>query len=133
MNRFTSRKFLLAVGAALTAIGSAISGSISWDLAIKAIIAVVFAYSAAEGAKDVVEATHSRSPELTPLGDSLVDLEEPTAQDYDLEHALDVFKRYGQELTPDSLRRFSEVPGLLSDLEIAAGFREINRRERLKG
>ena len=54
MSRFTSRKFILAVGAALTAIGGALSGSVEWDLAIKAVVAVGVAYMAVEGTRDVM-------------------------------------------------------------------------------
>lgn len=66
-SRYTSRKFLLAVGAVLTALGAAFAGEVDWDSTLKVILAAVVAYSTAEGAKDVVEAYRGGAKPVLPL------------------------------------------------------------------
>lgn len=53
--RFKSRKFLMALGACLTAIGGGLSGAIEWSHAINAIVTAVVAYVAAEGTNDAIK------------------------------------------------------------------------------
>lgn len=53
--RFKSRKFLLTLGACLSAIGGGLTGAIEWSHAINAIIASVVAYVAAEGTNDAIK------------------------------------------------------------------------------
>lgn len=53
MKPFTSRKFLLALGACLTAIGAALSGTVTWDAAFGTMVTVIVAYITAEGLGDV--------------------------------------------------------------------------------
>lgn len=51
--KFTSRKFLLTVGATLVAVGSALGGEISWSQAIWATVTAVLGYVGIEGARDI--------------------------------------------------------------------------------
>ena len=52
MNRFTSRKFLMALGAVLAALGAALGNELTWTEAIMAITATVLAYMGVEGHLD---------------------------------------------------------------------------------
>ena len=51
--RFTSRKFLLTVGAVLVAVGSALHGDTTWSQAVWATVAAVLGYVGIEGARDI--------------------------------------------------------------------------------
>lgn len=53
--KLTSRKFLLALGASLTALGAALTGELAWNSAVLDIVIVVSAYVGAEGVADAAE------------------------------------------------------------------------------
>ena len=53
MSKFTSRKFLLAVGAILVAVGGALSGETTWSQATWATVAATLGYLGVEGARDI--------------------------------------------------------------------------------
>lgn len=59
MERFASRKFLMALGGALIVIGSAVSGSISPGEAVDKLVYIVIGYLAAEGGVDIAGALKS--------------------------------------------------------------------------
>lgn len=54
--KFKSRKFLMALGAALVALGSALTGALTWEQAIQAVVAAVIAFIVGEGAVDAARA-----------------------------------------------------------------------------
>jgi Na+/H+ antiporter NhaC len=62
-SRFTSRKFMLVLGAVLVALGSALSGQIEWYKAIDTIMTSVIAYLVAEGGTDVVRELKAKQDE----------------------------------------------------------------------
>lgn len=66
MEKFKSRKFLMALGAVLTALGAALSGTLPWNDAMNAIVAVVIGYGVVEGTRDVVKAYKDVVPTATP-------------------------------------------------------------------
>jgi hypothetical protein len=62
---FTSRKFLLTLGAVLTNIGGGLTGDISWNIAIPAITVAVAGWVTAQGKVDA--ATKNNAP-VAPAG-----------------------------------------------------------------
>ncbi len=50
--RFTSRKFLAVIAAALASVAAALAGEIAWQEATRQVVAVVLAYVGVEGAAD---------------------------------------------------------------------------------
>ena len=52
IKKFSSRKFLLTLGAVLTALGAALSGQIEWTQAITAVVIAILGYVGVEGAAD---------------------------------------------------------------------------------
>ena len=59
---FTSRKFLLTLGAVLTNIGGALTGDISWNIAIPAITVAVAGWVTAQGKVDAATKTAATAP-----------------------------------------------------------------------
>ncbi len=51
--KFTSRKFLLTLGAVLVAVGSALNGEITWSQTVWASVTAVLGYVGIEGARDI--------------------------------------------------------------------------------
>ena len=56
MKGFTSRKFILALGAFLSAVGAGLSGTLPWNEVADAVTLIVLGYFAAEGAPDAAGA-----------------------------------------------------------------------------
>ncbi len=54
-NKFLSRKFLLALGVMLTALGAALTGEQTWTQAIWQMVTAALAYIGVEGALDMKE------------------------------------------------------------------------------
>ncbi len=55
MGRFMSRKFALAVGGILAALGSGLMAEVPWPDVVKAITAIVIGYGAAQGVVDAAD------------------------------------------------------------------------------
>ena len=51
--KFTSRKFLLTLGAVMVAVGSALSGEITWSQTVWATVTAVLGYVGIEGVRDI--------------------------------------------------------------------------------
>ena len=59
--RLTSRKFLLTLGAILTALGAGFSGQMDWAQVILAIVVSVLGYIGIEGAADIARVQNPKS------------------------------------------------------------------------
>ena len=53
MNKYASRKFLLALAAEIAIIAAALGGEITWSQAIIAIVTAALGYLGVEGAADI--------------------------------------------------------------------------------
>jgi len=74
IQRLTSRKFLLTLGAILTALGAGFSGQMDWAQVILAIVVSALGYIGIEGAADVERAkwkNHINGYTYTPSADPL--------------------------------------------------------------
>lgn len=60
LKKIQSRKFQLALGAVLVAIGAALQGQIDWDIAMRAIVSVVLIYNGVEGGLDAIRAKNEK-------------------------------------------------------------------------
>ena len=67
--RLTSRKFLLTLGAILTALGAGFSGQMDWAQVILAIVVSVLGYIGIEGAADVERAKWTNHINSEPVSD----------------------------------------------------------------